>query len=297
MNTLKLGIVGISDGNGHPYSWSAIFNGYSPDKMMHSGFPIISEYLAKQVFPRDTIKTANVTHVWSQDIAISKKISEASFIPSVAKDFYELVDAVDAVLLARDDCENHWTFASYVLQTGIPIFIDKPLALTLHDAKRLLNAQQYEGQIFSCSSLRFSRSLKLSREQADLLGPLKLIKATVPKSWKLYAVHGIEAIRGVLGYELQVVSYSTSTISDRTCVRALLDNGIEIRVQNMGATSTPIILEYFGRKNSLALKFSDTFNSFKSALQLFVDGAMFKEAKLSSDDMLRTVRLIEMGIE
>ena len=25
---LKLGIIGISNGNGHPYSWSAIFNGY-----------------------------------------------------------------------------------------------------------------------------------------------------------------------------------------------------------------------------------------------------------------------------
>ena len=25
--TLKLGIIGLSEGNGHPYSWSAIFNG------------------------------------------------------------------------------------------------------------------------------------------------------------------------------------------------------------------------------------------------------------------------------
>ena len=26
---LKIGIIGSSDGNGHPYSWSAIFNGYN----------------------------------------------------------------------------------------------------------------------------------------------------------------------------------------------------------------------------------------------------------------------------
>jgi hypothetical protein len=25
---IKLGIIGASKGNGHPYSWSAIFNGY-----------------------------------------------------------------------------------------------------------------------------------------------------------------------------------------------------------------------------------------------------------------------------
>ena len=29
----KLGIIGLSPGNGHPYSWSAIFNGYSKEKM------------------------------------------------------------------------------------------------------------------------------------------------------------------------------------------------------------------------------------------------------------------------
>ena len=27
MKELRLGVVGLSEGNGHPYSWSAIFNG------------------------------------------------------------------------------------------------------------------------------------------------------------------------------------------------------------------------------------------------------------------------------
>jgi hypothetical protein len=26
--TVRLGIIGASPGNGHPYSWSAFFNGY-----------------------------------------------------------------------------------------------------------------------------------------------------------------------------------------------------------------------------------------------------------------------------
>lgn len=25
---IRLGMVGMTEGNGHPYSWSAIFNGY-----------------------------------------------------------------------------------------------------------------------------------------------------------------------------------------------------------------------------------------------------------------------------
>ena len=40
---IKLGIIGMSDGNGHPYSWSAIFNGYNRDEMQKCTFPVIPE--------------------------------------------------------------------------------------------------------------------------------------------------------------------------------------------------------------------------------------------------------------
>ena len=43
--TLKLGIIGLSSDNGHPYSWSAIFNGYDPEEMARCPFPGIPEYL------------------------------------------------------------------------------------------------------------------------------------------------------------------------------------------------------------------------------------------------------------
>ena len=29
---LRVGILGLSEGNGHPYSWSAIFNGFDKTK-------------------------------------------------------------------------------------------------------------------------------------------------------------------------------------------------------------------------------------------------------------------------
>ena len=64
--TLKLGIIGLSEGNGHPYSWSAIFNGYDHNSMKDCGYPVIPEYLKKQNWPNDQIKDARVTSVWTQ---------------------------------------------------------------------------------------------------------------------------------------------------------------------------------------------------------------------------------------
>ena len=47
MKELRLGVVGLSEGNGHPYSWSAIFNGCDMTYMKACGFPV-SERLYEQ---------------------------------------------------------------------------------------------------------------------------------------------------------------------------------------------------------------------------------------------------------
>ena len=103
---LKLGIIGLSDGNGHPYSWSAIFNGYNPEAMESCGFPVIPRYLEKQKWPESRIPNAEVIAIWTQDPNLSAHIAEAAntFIAPRPED---IIGKVDAVLLARDDAENH----------------------------------------------------------------------------------------------------------------------------------------------------------------------------------------------
>ena len=40
---IKLAMLGMVDGNGHPYSWSAIFNGYDPEEMAECPYATIPE--------------------------------------------------------------------------------------------------------------------------------------------------------------------------------------------------------------------------------------------------------------
>ncbi|MBO6762609.1 MAG: gfo/Idh/MocA family oxidoreductase, partial [Roseivirga sp.] len=102
---LRLGVIGLSDGNGHPYSWSAIFNGYNPEYMKDCPFPVIPQYLSERSFPADAIKGAVVTHIWTQDEAVSRHIAKASKIQTVCQKMEDMIGQVDAVLLARDDAE------------------------------------------------------------------------------------------------------------------------------------------------------------------------------------------------
>ncbi len=150
--TIKLGIIGLSDGNGHPYSWTAIFNGYVPEKMEDCGFPVIPRYLEEQKWPEASIPDAEITHIWTQDYSLSRKIAETTYIPNVVSQYADMIAQVDAVLLARDDVETHYEYAAPFLKAGLPIYIDKPIALTLDELDKIYKLEQYPGQIFTCSA-------------------------------------------------------------------------------------------------------------------------------------------------
>ena len=102
----------MSEGNGHPYSWSAIFNGYNEQFMKDCAFPVIPSYLSRQNFPADAITGACVTNIWTQSISLSNHIARSANINTVNQNITDMIDQVDAVLLARDDSENHLKYAA-----------------------------------------------------------------------------------------------------------------------------------------------------------------------------------------
>ena len=183
MKDLKLGIIGMSEGNGHPYSWSAIFNGYDKSAMDDCGFPVIPVYLAKQRFPEDTIAGAKVTNVWTQSINLSKKISKAAKIENVNESISEMIPQIDAAL-ARDDAENHFRFAKKFLDAGLPVFIDKPLAINMQSAKKFCPSKSIWDKFFSCSASRYAEEFDLTNDDLEEMGQLKKIIGYTPNSWE-----------------------------------------------------------------------------------------------------------------
>lgn len=162
MKKLKLGVIGLSEGNGHPYSWAAIFNGYNTSFMRTCSFPVIPKYLAKQKFPQDAIAHAKVTHIWTQDKTMSHHIARASNIDTVVDNYIDLIGNVDAILLARDDYKNHYEMSKPFIEAGLPIFIDKPLAITTQEAKQIFALERFENQIFTCSGVSFAPEFQFS---------------------------------------------------------------------------------------------------------------------------------------
>jgi hypothetical protein len=298
LEKLKLGIIGMSEGNGHPYSWSAIFNGYDDDEMRSNEYPGIHQYLSKQTFPQDSIHDATVTHIWTQSSEISHKISRASLIPHVANQPEDMIGHIDALLLARDDAENHKKFAEPFLQKGIPVYIDKPLAYTEATARELLSIQQYEGQIFTCSALRYAKEFSPGLVDSDTIGNIISVEANVPKSWEKYAIHVIEPL-------LQLLPFEVNDIKKKFCFKTPYQTKLAfttsqdklITISANGKYYSDFSISFRGSKGVQTMVFKDSFNAFKSALIAFIDGVKNKGSlPIERKSTLNCIRLIEMGL-
>src|ERR1043166_9428321 len=82
---IRLAMLGMIEGNGHPYSWSAIVNGYDPAEMAKCPFPVIPQYLAEVPLNTMHILGARVTHVWTVNPADAPKVAAASKIENVGE--------------------------------------------------------------------------------------------------------------------------------------------------------------------------------------------------------------------
>lgn len=294
---IKLGVIGMSEGNGHPYSWSAIFNGYDPDNMRHCGFPVIPQYLAEQPWPQARIANAQVTRVWTQDSTLTRHIADAALIETAVDDVQQLCIGVDAVLLARDDAEQHLSLAAPALKAGLPIYIDKPIALSQRAMDDLYALEQYPGQIFTCSAMRYSPELQLSTQDREQVGPLREIHAVTPKSWNKYAVHIIEPVLNMLDPDDTPVEMERSAGASQgsaLCVR--WKSGVITRFVATGVdSSAPISLRVIGARSWQDKIFHDSFTAFKAALQDFVNGIRSKSIRSPESFNRKVVSLIEAG--
>ena len=116
-----------------------------------------------------------------------------------------LVQKVDAVLLESNDGRVHWDQLQPVLKAGKPVFIDKPIAASLVDCIRILEAAKSANvPLFCSSSLRFGSSTQQVRggsigkvRAAETFSPVNLEPTHPDLFW--YGVHGCESLFAVLG--------------------------------------------------------------------------------------------------
>jgi hypothetical protein len=119
----------------------------------------------------------------------------------------ELLGRVDGVLIESQEGAAHLQRARPFLEAGVPLFIDKPFANSLHDAREIARlAGQHGAPVFSASSLRFAPELVALLEDRDGLGAIHGAATwgpapTHPRNPGLfhYGIHAVEPLYTVMG--------------------------------------------------------------------------------------------------
>jgi hypothetical protein len=206
-----------------------------------------------------------------------------------------MLGQVDAVLLARDDAEHHFEMAKPFIEAGIPIFIDKPLALSFDIVNTMFSLQKYPSQIYSCSALRYAEELQLTRQDIEKTGAIVHVEASVMKKWETYSVHLIEPIVAQLpkrGNLINVEVINTNPIYQVSITWEHCTAYIKVT----GSIPSPITFTYFGEKGSVTKLFANSFDCFKTSLESFVNQIRTKEISINRKETLEIIEIIEKGI-
>jgi hypothetical protein len=118
----------------------------------------------------------------------------------------DLLGKVDVVMLESVDGRPHLQQARPVLAAKKPVFIDKPFAASLADAREIVRlAQECGTPFFSCSCSRFQPEIQALRADAGV-GKVAKVQGSSPFSTEphhpdlfWYGIHGVEALYTVLG--------------------------------------------------------------------------------------------------
>jgi len=294
-DVIRIAMLGMVDGNGHPYSWSAMMNGYDPEEMTKCPYPGIPDYLDKE--PKETLRIegVQVTHIWTDDPKDAENVARASLIPNIAACPEDVIGKVDAVIIATDKGHEHVARVKPFVEAGLPVFVDKPLVDNKEDLRTFVRWIDRGSRIMSSSAMRYAKEFLPYRLSTHYLGELRYLSITTPKTWERYGIHALEGIYPILGTGF--VSVRNTGEENRNIVHIKHQSGADAVI---AATRDMYggfgVLTICGTKGYVQSAFADAFYSFKAQLEAFIQYLRTGEMPFPFDETVELMKIVIAGI-
>ena len=294
---IKLAMLGLTEGNGHPYSWSIIINGsYNAKALSECPYAAIINYISKQPSSSLGIDNVNVTHIWTDDPVDAKKVAEVAHIPNVVNSPKDVIGKVDAVLVATDIGSEHIKRCQPFIDAGIPIFVDKPLCDNFNDLK-VFDKWFKEGKPFiSSSAMRYAKEFEPYHLSTYELGDLRYINVTMAKSWEKYGIHALETLYPIIGPGF--ISVQNTGDENHNIVHLKHRSGVDVNIASiydmLGGFG---MITMAGTKSGIQLKTNDTYYAFKKQLVSYVDFLRTGKQPVEWKETYELMKLVIAGIQ
>lgn len=130
---------------------------------------------------RDAVDGVRVTALVraDDDDALTERLAALGGIDTIVSDAADLLTQVDAFIVTSRDGARHRALAVPFLESGIPVWVDKPLATTVDDARAIQAAAEAGGTVVTSSSaLRWAPDVDALAAAIPELGNLQTLTIT-----------------------------------------------------------------------------------------------------------------------
>ena len=296
---IRIGILGMTEGNAHPFSWSAMINGYNKEEMYkwtHELYPTIPQYLGKQPEHTFGIPGVKVTHVCFtgyEDRAMAENCARATNIPNVVTDPLEMLGQVDAIICATDVGHEHVDRCRPFIEAGLPVFIDKPLADNEEDLRTIVKWYDEGAHIQSSSSMRYVKSTEPFYKNKWELGKIRYIVSPMAKYWEEYGMHAIEYMYPMLGPGFEWVENLGD--HDHAMVHIRHSNGCDISIP-MGYGFASNGMTVMAEHGCRVFGDGDSYYAFKKQLDVFAHYLRTGEDDHPFSDTVEMAKILIAGL-
>jgi predicted dehydrogenase len=241
---------------------------------------------------------SRVVAISGPDPERTKEVAGLGNIPEIVERPEDLLGKVDAILVVHRHGDLHAEHAIPFLKAGIPVYVDKPFAISLEDCRAMLAAAQ-EGNalLTSYSSLRYAPTTTDLANRLDSLGEIRVGQFAGPCDFEseyagpfFYATHVAEIAFRLMGDDIRTVRATRSgknVVADVTFA-----NDAIATFSYLGDAAYHFHATLFGTNDFAATEVIAGDDAYAAGLNVFLDAIKAGGAPLTPQQLLAPIAFV-----
>lgn len=240
---------------------------------------------------------ARVTMLCGADPARNREVTEKAAIPTIVESAEAMLGQVDAVMVLPRHGDLHLAAAMPFLEAGLPVFVEKPFAISLSDCERMIETANRSGALLtSYSTVRFNPDVASLEQEAAALGGLRMGTVTGPCDFNsqyggpfFYANHALEVALRLFGESVTTV---TTDSSSGNVTATLHFGGGELVTLNYVGNGHKFFHALVIGKDGWAARSLASAGGYPEGVRLFLEMIQTGKRPLTDEQLINPIRII-----